>query len=99
MGVVTAGKSASRFSNAKQVIIQDSSLYKTDFSSSKIQKIEFYRSNIDQAQLSNTNLDGIDLSDCEFDGLGVAVEDLKGCIISCEQSYIFAKMFGLIVNE
>ncbi len=54
---------------------------------------------MDQAQLSGTKLDGIDLSDCEFDGLGVTLEDLKGCTISREQAYIFAKMFGLIVKE
>jgi uncharacterized protein YjbI with pentapeptide repeats len=88
-----------RFSNTKQVIIQDSFLCKTDFCYSKLQKIELYRSNIDQAQLSGIKLDGIDLSTCEFNGLGVEVEDLKGCIISREQAYIFANLFGLIVNE
>jgi len=88
-----------KLSNIKQTIIQDSSLRKTDFSNSKIQKFHLFSANIDQAQLSGTKLEGIDLSDCEFDGLGVTVEDLKGCIISREQTYIFAKLFGLIVNE
>jgi len=88
-----------RFSNTKQVIVQDSSFYKTDFISSKLHKIDLSRTNIDQSQWSGTKLDGIDLSDCEFNGLGAAVEDLKGCIISREQAYVFATMFGLIVNE
>jgi uncharacterized protein YjbI with pentapeptide repeats len=88
-----------RFSNAKQMIIQDSFLRNADFCYSKLQKFQLFRSNIDQAQLSGTELDGIDLSDCEFNGLGVGLEDLKGCIISREQAYIFANLIGLIIND
>lgn len=88
-----------RFTNTKQVIVQDSTLCKADFYHSKLNKIELYRSNIDQAQFSGTELNGIDLSDCEFNGLGVEVENLKGCIISREQAYVFVNLFGLIVNE
>ncbi|WP_260982253.1 hypothetical protein [Paenibacillus sp. 32O-W] len=54
---------------------------------------------MDQAQLSGTRLNGIDLSDCQFNGLGVGVEDLQGCIITREQAYLFASLFGLIVKE
>ncbi|TDF95922.1 pentapeptide repeat-containing protein [Paenibacillus piri] len=88
-----------RFSNAKQFLIQDSSLRQSDFCYSKLHKFELYRSNIDQALFAGTELNGIDLSDCEFNGLGVDVESLKGCIISREQAYTFAALFGLIVKD
>lgn len=94
-----ADYAAFRFANIKQVIIQDSFLSKADFSYCKLQKFEFSRCTIDQVQFSGTELNGIDLSDCSFSGLGVFVENLKGCIISREQAYIFANLFGLIINE
>ncbi|WP_227011657.1 pentapeptide repeat-containing protein [Paenibacillus lutimineralis] len=88
-----------RFSNMKQVIIQDSFLRKADFGYSKWLKVEFYQADIDQAQLSDIDLNGIDLSDCAFNGLGVNVENLRGCIITREQAYVFANLFGLIIKE
>ncbi|MFF2889398.1 pentapeptide repeat-containing protein [Paenibacillus sp. NPDC057967] len=88
-----------RVSNTKQFIIQDSSLSRADFCFAKLQKTELSRCNIDRAQFSGTPLSGMDLSDCEFNGLSVNIEDLKGCMISREQAYVFAALFGLIVNE
>jgi uncharacterized protein YjbI with pentapeptide repeats len=55
--------------------------------------------NIDQAQLSQTKLGGIDLSSCEFGSLGVALDDLRRCIISPAQAITFATIFGLVVND
>lgn len=88
-----------RVSNTKQLVIQDSSLSRADLCFAKLQKTELTRCNIDRAQFSGTPLGGMDLSDCEFNGLSVNVEDLKGCIISREQAYVFAALFGLVLNE
>ncbi|SDS36293.1 Uncharacterized protein YjbI, contains pentapeptide repeats [Paenibacillaceae bacterium GAS479] len=87
-----------RASTAKHVVYVESSMNRSDFCMSKLAKTEFHRCKLHGAQLG-TELRGIDLSDCEFNGLAVKPEDLKGCIISREQAFIFASIFGLVLKE
>jgi uncharacterized protein YjbI with pentapeptide repeats len=88
-----------RFSNAKGVKFEKSSLAKADMSNMTLAQFYLREVNIDQAQLSQTKLGGIDISSCEFNGLGVALEDLRRCIISPAQAITFATIFGLVVDE
>ncbi|MCM3748624.1 pentapeptide repeat-containing protein [Paenibacillus pasadenensis] len=87
-----------RASTAKGIVYADSSMNSSDFGMSKLSKTEFHRCKLDRAQLG-TELKGIDLSDCEFNSLAARPEDLRGCIISREQAFIVAGIFGLVVKE
>ncbi|MDQ8737833.1 pentapeptide repeat-containing protein [Paenibacillus sp. LHD-38] len=88
-----------RFTNAKGVKFEKTSLAKADMSNMTLSNFYLRESNIDQAQFSQTKLGGIDISSCEFNSLGAAIEDLRRCIISPAQAITFATIFGLVVDD
>lgn len=88
-----------RFTNAKGVKFDKSSLAKADMSNMTLANFFLHETNIDQAQLSQTKLGGIDISSCEFNSLGASLEDLRRCIISPAQAITMATIFGLVVND
>jgi len=88
-----------RLSNSKAVVFAASSLLGSDFCFCTFNKVELHGVELDQAQFTATKLKGVDLSDSQFGSLGVDVDQIKGCIISREQAYVFAGLLGLIVNK
>ncbi|MGN7455943.1 pentapeptide repeat-containing protein [Paenibacillus pasadenensis] len=87
-----------RAADLKGVVFADSSLNRADFCMAKLAKTEFHRCKLDGALLG-TPLRGIDLSDSEFTGLSCNPDDLRGCIISREQAFIFAALFGMVLKD
>lgn len=88
-----------RFSSFKSCKIMDSSLVNTDLQSSKFNKLLLESNDLRQAQMSGTKLKDIDISENNIDGLGIALEDMKGAIISPVQSLYLSRLAGLIIKE
>ncbi|CAM4429032.1 uncharacterized protein YjbI with pentapeptide repeats [Paenibacillus endophyticus] len=88
-----------RFTNAKGVKFEKTSLAKADLSNMTIAQFYMKEANIDQAQFSQTKLGGVDISSCEFNAIGAGLEDLRRCIISPAQAITFAAHFGLVVDD
>ena len=60
--------------------------------------MEWHECNFSNLELIETSMRGEDVSSCNLEGLRADPKNLKGMIISIEQSYDLILLFGIIIR-
>ena len=71
-------------------------LYKQFFQ--KVNYIFFQLFSID-SNFSKTSMNGLDLRSCDISGIVSYLEDIKGVILTSEQSLTFIKLLGITIID
>ena len=85
-------------SKLKSVLLDGCTLEEADCSELKIKGLELSDCDLKRIQLLHTPLEGIDLRSCEIAGLRLAVEDLRGAVVTAEQAIDLVSFLGVEVR-
>lgn len=86
-------------SKIKALKFQECDMPYISFMENDLKKAEFEKCNLTKAEFLHSSLYQKDLSDCIIDGIILAIEDLKGAIVSTEQALNLALLLGIQIKD
>ena len=85
--------------NFVSVEFNKSSLKNSSFSDITFRNLEFNDCDLSFANFSNTLMSGLDLRSCNISGIITYAKDIKGVILTSEQSLAFIKLLGITIID
>ena len=75
------------------------SLKSSSFSNITFKNLDFSDCDMEETNFSNTSMNGLDLRTCNISGLITYAKDIKGVILTSEQSLAFIKLLGITIID
>ena len=86
----------SNFINAEFI---DCNMKEAQISNITFKNIDFNKCDLTESNFSKTSMNGLDLRSCDISGIVSYLEDIKGVILTSEQSLTFIKLLGITIID
>ena len=90
-------------------VFDGSSINSTEFSKSSLEQailsnvtfksVDFNSCNLQESNFSNSSMSGLDLRTCDISGIITYANDIKGVILTSQQSLSFIKLLGITIID
>ena len=64
-----------------------------------LKNTEFEKCNLCETNFTNTSLSGIDLRTCDISGIITYANDIRGVVLTRDQSLAFIKLLGITIID